>query len=62
MGKKNYTRAEISKAKTDTLSINSLLVLDSESTDNCFHAVCEHYFSKKNYKGNHEKYQKGARI
>lgn len=49
MGKRSYTRAEISKAKTDTLDIKSLLVLDSESTDDCFHAVHEHYFSKKKY-------------
>lgn len=49
MGKKNYTRAEISKAKTDALGIYGLLILDSESTDNCFHAVHEHYFSKEKY-------------
>lgn len=47
MGKKNYKRADISDSMTAALGIDSLLVLENESTDHCFHAVHERYFSKK---------------
>lgn len=47
MGKKTYSKADISKLKTEQLGISSLLVLDEESNNNCFSTVHERYFKNE---------------
>lgn len=47
MGKKTYKKTDISDARTKVLGIDCLQVLDTESYDNCYHAVHKRYFSKE---------------
>lgn len=47
MGKKSYSKPDISKTKTAELGIDSLLVLDAESTEASFSAVHSRYFKKE---------------
>lgn len=47
MGKKSYSKSDISKTKTAELGIDSLLVLDAESTEASFSAVHSRYFKKE---------------
>lgn len=47
MGKKTYSKSDISKEKTKILGIDSLQVLEAESNDTCFHVVHKRYFRKE---------------
>lgn len=44
MGKKTYSKTDISKSKTEQLGISSLLVIDDESDGICFSTVHKRYF------------------
>lgn len=47
MGKKTYSKTDISKAKTEQLGISSLLVLDQKSDNSCFSAIHKRYFKNE---------------
>ena len=47
MGKKNYSRSDISTNKTVALGIDGLLVIDENSTNECYHTINKQYFNKE---------------